>query len=299
MRIVVTGGTGFLGAPLVEALVRAGHEVRLLLRRPRTGLDPRTQFWLWDAMAGEPPLEALEGADAVVNLAGEPVAQRWTSEVKRRIRASRVDGTRHLVAGLEKLRNRPRVLLSGSAIGYYGDRGDELLTEESPPGRGFLPEVCQEWEAAACRAREFGLRVVLLRTGIVLGRNGGALARMLPLFQWGAGGRLGDGRQWMSWIHLQDVIGLIQWALEQEQISGPVNVVAPHPVRNAEFTRALGRALRRPALFTVPRVILELLFGEMAQVLLESQRVKPAVAEREGFSFQFPVLDLALRDLLA
>ncbi len=299
MRIAVTGGTGFIGRRLVRVLLEAGHEVNLLARRPRTGLDPRISLWLWDALESEPPSEAFSGTDAVIHLSGEPLVQQWTSEIKRRIRASRVEGTRRLVAALGRLQQLPRTLISASAIGYYGDRGDELLTEDSPPGSGFLAEVCQEWEAAANEAAGLGVRVVVLRIGIVLGRDGGALARMLPIFCAGLGGRLGDGRQWMSWIHVADLVGLVHFLLEREGVRGPVNAVAPNPVSNAEFTRALGRALRRPALLCVPRWLLQVVYGEMAHILLSSQRVQPAVAEREGYAFQFPVLDLALRDLLA
>jgi uncharacterized protein len=218
--------------------------------------------------------------------------------VKRKIRDSRVIGTRNLVAGIGAMPARPRVLVCASAIGYYGDRGDEILTEDSPPGKGFLPETCVEWEREAKAAEQLGVRVVPLRIGIVLGRGGGALKQMLPPFRMGAGGRLGDGRQWMSWVHLDDIVGLAEWALRNEAIAGPVNAAAPGAVRNEEFTRELGRALGRPAVIPVPTFGLKLLFGEMARVLLESQRAQPKVAENGGYQFRFPELTAALRDLL-
>ena len=298
MNITVTGGTGFIGKGLVERLLADGHAVHIVGRSPRTALPPNTRFSLWDAMAGEPPVECLEEADAVVHLAGEPIAQRWTPEIKRRILASRVDGTRHLVQGIGR-RDRPLpVLVSVSGIDYYGSRGDEILTEDSTAGRGFLPDVCVGWEREARKAEQLGARVMVLRFGLVLG-PGGALAKMLPPFKMGLGGRLGDGQQWMSWIHAADVVNLIAFVLEQPSVKGPVNATSPNPARNADFTQALARVLRRPAILPVPLFGLRLLFGEMSEVLLASHRVLPKAAEAAGFKFGFPDLGPALKHLLA
>ncbi len=298
MIITLTGGTGTLGQALTPRLLAAGHRVRLLTRTPRTGLPAGVELFLWDAATVEAPRGALEGADAVIHLAGEGVAQRWTPAVKKRLVKSRLDSTRLLVAGMSSLPERPRVLLSASAIGYYGDRRDEKLTEDAAAGTGFLAELSAEWEAQANLARGLGVRVNLLRTGIVLAREGGALAQMLPPFRMGVGGRLGSGQQWMSWIHVRDWVGMVMHLLEQDVPGGAVNLVAPGPVRNGEFTATLGKVLRRPALLPVPEVVLRMLFGEMAVVLLGSQRVIPGAAEAMGYSFAFPALEAALRDLL-
>ena len=299
MRIVVTGATGFIGQALIHRLANEGHQVHILVRKPRTGLPPQIPYSIWDAQQNDPPPAALEGAEAVIHLAGEPVAQRWTAATKRNIRGSRVGGTQRLIAALSQMGTFPRVLISGSAIGYYGSRGDEVLTEASKPGTGFLAEVSEEWEAAANLGLALNMRVVLLRTGIVLGREGGALARMLPAFRAGAGGRLGSGEQWMSWIHLHDLLSIIIAALTNEKLTGAVNAVAPGPVRNIDFTHALASELRRPAIFPAPMFLLRLLFGEMAEAVLEaSQRVMPVKAERAGFDFRYTELGPALRDLL-
>ncbi|MCP5116821.1 MAG: TIGR01777 family protein, partial [bacterium] len=245
------------------------------------------------------PADSLRGADAVVHLAGEPVAQRWTPETKRRIRTSRVDGTRTLVEAISKLSERPAVLVAASAIGYYGSRGDEELSEEAPPGEGFLPEICQAWEKETDAAAQLGVRVVKLRVGVVLGLGGGALAQMLTPFRLGLGGRLGSGEQWMSWIHLDDVVGLVRHAIEQSKLEGAVNATAPNPVSNADFTRTLARVLRRPAFFPVPERAIRILFGEMSEILTASQRVVPKAAEAAGFKFSFPDLGTALKNLLS
>jgi uncharacterized protein len=278
VRVAVTGARGFVGSALTELLQNQGHQTAALPRRPG-------------------PAD-LEGADAVVHLAGEPVAQRWSEEVKRRIRDSRVLGTRHLVETIKSLEIKPKVVLCASATGYYGHRGDEVLTEESGAGEGFLAETCREWENEAKALETLGVRVVLVRIGIVLGRGGGALAKMLPPFRLGVGGRLSHGKQWMSWIHREDLTRLMVWALEGEDLRGAVNGTAPGAVTNAQFTSVLGRVLHRPAVFPVPEFALKLMFGEMARVLLESQRVKPEVAEAKGFVFNFRDLEPALQDLL-
>ncbi len=274
MIITLTGATGFIGRALASRLGAAGHKVRpFSLRSP----------------------QPLEVSDAVIHLAGEPIAQRWTPEAKRRILESRVEGTRRLIAALPA---PPRVFICSSAVGFYGSRGDEVLTEASPPGTGFLAGVCTAWEGAADDARARGMRVVKLRTGMVLGRGGGALDRMLPAFRMGAGGRLGSGRQWMPWIHLDDHLALVEFALAQASVSGPLNAVAPNPVTNRDFTATLARALHRPAFLPAPVFALKAMFGEMACVLLDSQRVIPRAALDAGFEFRHPELGPALQDIL-
>jgi hypothetical protein len=295
MDITLTGATGFIGKRVVETLLRDGHKLTVLSRHPRPGDNPR--YIACDLTQSEPPVAALQGARAIIHLAGEPVAQRWTEEVKRRIRSSRIDGTRHLVDAIGKLDRKPEVLISASAIGIYGDRGDEILTESSPTGHGFLEQVAIDWEREAERARQDGVRVVNPRIGIVLG-NGGALSKMLAPFKAGLGGRIGSGRQWMSWIHIEDIAGLIQFALSQSQISGAMNATAPNPVRNEDFTRTLAAAVHRPAIFPVPSFALKVLFGEMAGVLIGGQRVMPQAATDEGYKFRFPELGPALENLL-
>lgn len=297
MRITLTGATGFIGQRVVECLLTQGHVLTIITRRPHAGENPR--YCACDLAAGEPPREALDGAHAVIHLAGEPVAQRWTEDVKRRIRESRVDGTRRLVSAIGKLERKPSVLISASAIGVYGDRGDEILTEASPPGRDFLAALAVDWEQEANRAREYGIRVVTPRIGVVLGRGGGALAKMLPAFRAGLGGRIGSGRQWISWVHMQDAVALILLGLSQENLNGPVNVTAPNPVTNAVFTRALADALRRPAVIPVPSLALKILFGEMAEVLLGGARVIPRAAMQAGYTFRFPELQPALQHVVS
>jgi uncharacterized protein (TIGR01777 family) len=304
MRVAITGATGFIGRRLVHRLLADGHTLVALTRdveRAHRVLPVRCAAVPWNPEGGEVHAAALRGADAVVHLAGEGVAAgRWTKTRKDAIRTSRVDGTRALVAALGELTAavRPRVLVAASAIGIYGDRGDTELTEESAPGSGFLADVCRAWEAETAAAAALGMRTTIVRIGVVLGRNGGALERMLPPFRLGAGGRLGGGRQWMSWIHIDDLIELFVLALTDARVSGPLNGVAPRPVTNATFTRALGRALHRPALLPVPALALRVVFGEMATVLLASERVLPRAALRLGFRFAHAEVDDALADLL-
>jgi uncharacterized protein (TIGR01777 family) len=297
MTVTITGATGFIGKRLTTALLAEGHSVHALSRRSGASVRPGARVFAWNPMREAPPREALEGAGAVVHLAGEPVAQRWTPEAKRRIRVSRVEGTRRLVEALGGLAHRPPVLVCASATGIYGARGNERLTEASPAGGGFLAEVVKDWEREADAAAPLGIRVVKLRTGIVLAAHGGALARMLPVFRIGVGGTLGWGEQWMSWIHLDDLVSLIRFALDRA-VSGALNAVAPNPVTNADFTRTLAAVLHRPALFPVPPFALRLAFGEMAQVLLDSQRVLPEAATAAGFSFSHPELRPALTNIL-
>ena len=293
MKITLTGATGFLGKPLCAMLRAEGHVLRILSR----SASRAPGHFVWDPLAGPPPEESLVGADAVIHLAGEPVAQRWSPEVKQKIRDSRVIGTRRLVEAMTTLSRRPAVLVSASGIGYYGSRGDEELTEASAPGEGFLPETCVEWEAQADLARSLGMRVVKVRTGIVLG-DGGALAKMLPVFRLGLGGPLAGGKMWMSWIHLEDMVRIIVWAATNEAVQGAVNGVAPNPVTNAEFTRELGKALHRPAFWPVPKLALQARFGEMASVVLASTRVLPKAALEGGFRFRQSDVGEALRGLL-
>jgi hypothetical protein len=309
MRALVTGATGFIGFQLVKRLVEQGHDVVVISRNPdgarcrfarvlmEKGKD-LLHFYGWDAMHGPPPSVALEGVDAVVHLAGEPLAEsRWSPERKRQIRESRAIGTKNLVRGLALA--KPKVMLSSSAIGFYGDRGDERLDEGSSAGAGFLSEVCRDWEREALEAEKIdGTRVVRLRTGMVLGRSGGALPRILPIFRWGAGGVLGSGNQWMSWIHESDLVSMIQWALDEHDLQGAVNAVGPTPVTNREFTQALAQALRRPALIPAPATALKFALGEMSDVVLHSQRVLPKKALERGFQFQFQDFNGAIQDLL-
>ena len=297
MNIAITGASGLIGRRMLRILAKEGHTLTALSRHSGTNLPPNVRLSVWDAAKGEPPVDGLRDADAVIHLAGTPVAQRWNDQVKKDIRESRVAGTRNLVEALAKLSRKPQVLVSSSAIGYYGSRGDEVLEETSSPGNDFLAEVCVAWEKEARAAESLGIRVVRVRTGIVLDKRGGALEKMLPPFRMGVGGKLGDGRHWMSWIHLDDLAGIFQVALSTP-ISGAVNGVAPTPVTNADFTRELAAAVHRPAIFPVPPFALRLLYGEMAGVLLASQRVNPKAAESAGFNFRFPHLSAALADLL-
>jgi uncharacterized protein (TIGR01777 family) len=298
MKITVTGATGLIGYRLTKSLLESGHAIHTLGRRRAAGLPESVGFSEWKSTNEEPPAESLAGADAVIHLAGEPVAQRWTPEVKTRIRASRVEGTRQLVNALSTQSRRPAVLINGSAIGYYGSRGDEVLTEDSDAGDDFLARLTIEWEHAAELAEALGMRVVLLRTGLVLGKDGGALAKMLPPFRFGLGGRLGSGKQWMSWIHIDDLIRLILFSIENAGVRGPVNGTAPHPVTNVQFTKDLAAVLHRPAVLPAPQFVLRRALGEMANAVLASQRVVPRVAQSAGFEFQYPQLRAALERLL-
>ena len=296
--VLISGASGFIGSRLVRELRRDGHRVVRLVRPSAAAADDEVH---WTPDAGTIDRDALARArpDVVVNLAGEPIAQRWTRRTRERIRDSRVNGTSALAAALADLGTRPSVLVSGSAIGYYGaHRGDEVLDESSAAGSDFLARTAQEWEGATAAASVAGMRVVTLRTGIVLGRRGGALARLLLPFRWGVGGRIGGGRQWMSWISLEDTVRAIRHAIEAP-IRGAINLVAPEPVRNAEFTKTLARVLRRPAFFPVPAAALELVFGSMAtNTILADQRVVPKRLAGAGFEFRHPRLEAALRSEL-
>jgi len=304
MRIVVTGGTGFIGRPLCQRAVELGHAVTVLTRDPaaaQSRLTPPVSVIGWQGSRGatDELVTALSTAEVVINLAGAPIAEgRWTDQTKDRLRRSREGTTSALVAVLAKLQARPVLLISASAIGYYGPRQDDPLREDAPSGIGFLASLCREWEAAARAAERLGVQVVLPRIGVVLGRNGGALARMLPVFRLGLGGPLGSGTQWLSWIHLDDLIELLIF-LFHEAASGPVNATAPQPVTNEEFSRVLGQTLGRPAWFRTPAFALKFLLGQMAEeLLLTGQRVLPARAEALGFRFRYPTLSEALHAIL-
>ncbi|MBE0604772.1 MAG: TIGR01777 family protein [Deltaproteobacteria bacterium] len=298
MRLAITGSTGLVGSAVVTVLSAAGHEVVRLVRRAPA---PGEKAVRWDPARGEVDAARLEGYDAVLHLAGENVGSgRWTTARKAAIRDSRVNGTRLLCDALAGLARPPKTLVCASAVGYYGDRGEETLTEESPPGKGFLAEVCREWEAASAPAARKGIRVVALRIGMVLSPEGGALPRMLPLFRAGLGGVIGDGRQYVSWIALEEISPILLHALHCGDLSGPVNAVAPHPVTNREFTGALGKALSRPTPLPVPAFALRLAVGrEMADaLLLSSARAVPRRLEETGYRFRFPELGEALQRML-
>jgi uncharacterized protein (TIGR01777 family) len=297
VKITISGASGLIGRRLLKSLAAEGHSLQVLSRHAGTNLPGGVKLSSWDPARAEPPADSLRDADAVIHLAGEPVAQRWNDDVKRKIRESRVVSTTNLVQALAKLDTRPKTLICASAIGYYGSRGDETLTESSAPGSDYLAEVCKDWEKAAQDAEPLGVRVVRMRTGLVLDTRAGALPRMLPPFKMGIGGKLGTGRQWNSWIHIEDLAGIFHLALTNP-IQGPVNGVSPNPVTNADFTRALAVAVKRPAIFPVPAMALRLVFGEMADVLLASQRVLPKAAEAAGYRFRFSNVGAALADLL-
>jgi hypothetical protein len=295
MKILVSGASGLIGSTLVPFLTTGGHEViRLTRGRARAGTAR------WDPQSGAIDRDALEGLDAVVHLAGENISTgRWTAEKKARIHDSRVHGTRLLAETLAALRRPPAVLVAASAIGFYGNRGRDVVDEDSAPGAGFLADVCKEWEAATAPAAAHGIRVVTMRFGVVLAGSGGALASLLTPFRLGVGGPVGGGEQYMSWIAIDDAADAIRFALTTPALSGPVNAVAPAPVTNAEFTRTLGAVLSRPAVLPMPAFVVRLLFGEMGdELLLSSTRVAPHRLRAAGFAFRFPVLEPALRHLL-
>ncbi len=296
MNVLISGATGLIGSALIPELEGGGHRV-IRLSRSRSSAEDTIR---WDSTSGALDPSRLGGIDAVVHLAGESIAEgRWTPEKKRRIMESRRMGTRLLAETLAGLSGPPEVMVSVSAVGYYGDRGNELLREESEPGSDFLAEVCKAWEAAANPAREAGIRVIHPRMGIVLSTKGGALGRTLPIFKLGGGGRIGSGRQWWSWVALDDVVGIIIHALTERSVEGPINVGSPNPLTNAEYTKVLGKVLNRPTVFPLPAPAARVVLGELADaLLLASQRMEPAKLKETGYEFRHPELEGALRHLL-
>lgn len=295
MKILISGSSGLVGSALLPFLVAEGHQIVKLIRA-RSDLLPNEIAW--DERRGILSPESLEGMDAVIHLAGENIANgRWTEEKKRKILDSRVIGTRLLCEALASLKHPPKVLISASATGYYGSRGKEVLTENSPRGTGFLADVCEKWEEATQQALDKGIRVVNLRIGMILSAKGGGLKKMLPPFKWGLGGTIGSGEQYISWIAIDDVLNVIAYALKEESLKGPVNVVSPNPVTNRDFTKTLGQVLDRPTWMTMPDFMVRWIFGEMGEdVLLSSTRVKPKVLEDRHFQFSYPELEKALRE---
>jgi uncharacterized protein len=293
MRILVSGGTGFIGEALCPQLAQDGHDVVVWSRQtdPEVAQGVRAIQHL-DELTGPSP-------DAIINLAGASIADgRWTEARKRLLVDSRVDTTRKLVEWMRGMESPPKALISASAVGYYGEQGDRIITEDTPPTAGFTHDLCEQWENEALKAEALGVRVCLVRTGVVLDRDGGALAKMLLPFKMGAGGRLGSGKHYFPWIHRADIVAIYQWLVENEHASGPYNASAPNPVTNAEFTRALGKTLKRPTLFPMPEPVLRLLFGEMSELLLVSNRMMPTRLLDEGFEFRYPELNRALRAIL-
>jgi uncharacterized protein (TIGR01777 family) len=293
MKALVTGATGFIGQRLVATLEKPA----VLTRNPQHArqLLGNVEPHPWQGEREPAPSAALDGVDVVFHLAGEPVAQgRWTAEKKRRILDSRKLGTANLVEGIRRAASRPRVLVSASAVGYYGDRGDEVLYEDSPPGNDFLADVCKQWEAEARAATDLGVRVAIARIGIVLGPGGGALAKMLPIFKTGLGGRLASGNQWMPWVHVDDLVAMLHFAAQQDDLRDAFNATAQNPVTNRQFTRELAQALRRPAILPAPAFGLRLMIGEFAEILLSSQRAIPRVLQQAGYRFKYPDLRSAL-----
>jgi len=297
MKVVIAGATGFLGQVVVRQLLAAGDEVVVLTRnvaKAALTLGRSCQFYQWDNYEILPPVEAFDGADGVINLLGESISKKWDESYKKKLLDSRIQSTRNLIAAMETSATKPKVYVSASAIGIYGDRGNEEISEGSETkSDGFLAKLCLEWEAEANKAKA---RVVTIRTGIVIGRNGGALTKMLPVFKMGLGGKLGSGNQYMSWIHVEDAAGIFIEALKNDTMSGPVNATAPYPARNAEFTKVMGKVLKRPTIFPTPAFALNLVFGEMSQVLLEGQKVFPTKVKKTNFRFRYPTLEMALKE---
>lgn len=300
MRILITGATGSVGKVVVEQLLEAGDEVVVMTRNIAKAaiiLGSQCSYYQWSDTNSLPPMEAFEGVDGIVNLMGENIAdKRWTDEQKKKIYNSRIDGTARLVEALKQLEKRPKVFVSASAVGVYGDRKDEEINESSSSGDDFLAHVCKDWEEEANKASEQGLRVVLIRTGIVLSRGGGALSKMLPLFKKGLGGPIGSGNQYMSWIHVEDLAAMYVEALKNENVNGPHNGTAPYPATNKEFTQALGKVLKRPTALRAPAFALKAVFGEMAGTLLGGQKVLPTKFKDVKFRYKYPTLDMALKE---
>lgn len=299
MRILVTGASGFVGQRVVKELLKNKHEVVVLTRniaKSALNLGSHCKFVQWDAVS-VPPLSAFEGVEGVINLMGESIAdKRWDDAQKQKIHDSRINGTHLLIKAISELAKKPKVLVSASGIGIYGNRDAEVITETSTTGNDFLANLCKEWEAEAFKAKDLGLRVAVVRTGVVLGRNGGALKKMLPIFKLGLGGPVGSGKQYMSWIHVDDLASIYVEAINNASIEGAVNGTAPYPATNKEFTKALGKALHRPAFMPVPTFALKSAFGEMSSVLLEGQKVLPTKIKEKKFRFHYPTLEMALKE---
>lgn len=300
MKALITGATGFIGRRLLKSLKQPVVLSRDAKRAQQALAEHNATIFEWNAQQGPPPSDVFAGVEAVFHLAGEPVAdRRWNAAKKQSIRDSRVLGTRHLVEGLLAAAERPKVLVCCSAVGIYGQRGNEPLDEQSTAADDFLARVCKEWEAEAARASEAGIRAVSVRVGVVLGRGGGAIAKMLLPFKLGLGGRLGSGKQWMPWVHLDDVVGIMLHAASNADVSGPINATAPTPTTNLQFTKALGRALGRPTIFPMPAIMLRLIVGQFADIVLSSQNITPRVAQQTGYSFQYADIDSALQEIVA
>jgi uncharacterized protein len=301
MKVLVTGGTGFVGRTLVRKLVEKNHEVVLLSRNPeaaKQALPLPIQFFPWNAEVSVPPKEAFQGVEGIIHLAGESIAAgRWTEKQKKKILDSRTLSTRNLLKGAVDSGCKPKVLVMASAIGIYGDRGDQSLSETSPQGIGFLADVCRAWERESNYPGLESVRKVNLRIGIVLGKDGGALQKLLPIFKLGGGGPVGNGKQWMSWIHRSDLVEMILYSLTHDNVQGAVNAVAPSPSTNAEFSKALGKALKRPAFLPAPAIALKLAMGEMSELVLASQKVEAKKISDSGFVFQYPKIQEALNDI--
>jgi uncharacterized protein (TIGR01777 family) len=299
MKLMIAGASGFIGSMLVQRLLQRGDALILLSRQARSSTaGPNTEWLVWEPGKSGPWEEAMEGADGVINLAGEGIAERrWTEQRKERLRASRIESTRALVSAMARAKSKPQFLINASAVGYYGSRGDETLTEESASGKDYLAQVCVAWETEAKKAQDLGVRVTLLRTGIVLAKGKGALAKMVTPFKLFVGGALGSGQQWMPWIHIEDEIGLVLFLMENAKAQGSFNATAPNPVTMEEFCQGLGKVLNRPAWASVPASLLTLLLGEMADVVLGSQRALPKAAEKLGFNFKHPTITEALGSL--
>jgi uncharacterized protein (TIGR01777 family) len=301
MRVLVTGASGMIGSSVCDALLARGDEVVGLTRNPERArsTNPTVIWHPWNSTLERPPADALEGVDGVINVIGESINQRWTEDAKRRIRASRIQATHNLVQAISTAERRPRALVSQSAVGYYGDRGDAVVDEDTPAGSSFDAEVCADWEAAACEAENAGLRVALTRSAPVLDKRGGLLKQMLLPFKLGIGGPIAGGNQYLPWIHTDDEVRILLWALDDERVSGAINSTAPEPVTNREFARSLGRVLSRPAVVPVPKLALAVLFGgELAEVVSGGQRAIPRRALDLGFEFRYPALEPALRAAL-
>lgn len=300
MRILVTGATGFIGQTIVRQLLEAGHEPVVLTRNiPKAvlTLGSKCRYFQWRDMNELPPLEAFDGVEGVINLLGENISdQKWGIKQKKQIYNTRIDGTAHLVAAIAQLEKKPSTFVSASAVGIYGDRGDEELNESAAPASDFLAHVCKDWEREANRAAEHGLRVVIIRVGVVLGRGGGALAKMLPVFKLGLGGKLGSGKQYMSWIHVEDIAAMFVEAVSDVTLKGVYNGTAPYPATNAEFTEALGKVLKRPTLAPAPKFALQLALGEMSDVVLKGQKVLPVKFKEKNFRYRYPTLEKTLKE---